>query len=78
MENEIIEIVEILETLLEDIPYKAKNDLEVAIVMLKKPLDQEGLIKVQDQLEIVTSVSNLDSYSRNEIMNVLSIIESLI
>jgi hypothetical protein len=78
MEDEILDIVEILESLFEDISYKAKADLEVAIAMLKKPLDQEGLIKVQDQLEMVTSVSNLDSYTRNEIMNVLSIIESLI
>lgn len=78
MEQEISEIIEILVSLLEDVPLKARQEIEIAINMLKKPLSQEGLIKVQEQLEIITNINNIDSYTRNEIYNAISIIESLL
>ncbi len=78
MDQEILDIIEILEDLIEDVPLKSKCEFLVVIAMLKEPLDQEGLIKVQDQLELITNLSNLDSYTRNEIYNVLSIIEGFL
>ncbi len=71
--------IEVLEQLTPDMPNKPKTDLLVAIDMLKNFKDSlEYLLKVQDQLEYVSNLPNLDSYSRNEIMNVLSELEFLI
>lgn len=80
MDKDMIEFfIEVLEQLTPDMPNKPKTDLLVAIDMLKNFKDSlEYLLKVQDQLEYVSNLPNLDSYSRNEIMNVLSELEFLI
>jgi uncharacterized protein (UPF0147 family) len=78
MNQEISEIVELLNSLLEDAPYKAKAEIQIAINMFTDELTQEDLIKIQDQLELISNISNIDSYTRNEIYNILSIIEGLI
>lgn len=78
MENEISEIVEILECLIdEEVPLKARQQLESVISELQSEVDVEKLMKIQDDLEYVSNFSNVDSFVRNEIINILSKIETL-
>lgn len=72
------EIVEILETLTDDIPLRARNQLSEIIIGLKKPLTLETVLKIQDELEFFSNNSSIDSYTRNEVFNVLSMFETLI
>lgn len=78
MMDEILDITEILIDLVDEVPNKVKVELESAITLIKVANGQEDLIKVQGQLEVVSSMSNVNSYVRNEVFNVISIIESLI
>ncbi len=78
MELEIMEVVDILESLLEDTSAKVRVEIEAAISLLNSAKDAEDLLAVQDQLEIISNMSNVDSYTRNEIFNVSSLIESLL
>ena len=78
MNEEIGEIAELLSDLLEDVPMKVRTEIEIAIGMLKGELDQEGVIKVQDQLELVSNMTNVDSYTRNEILNIISDLENML
>jgi len=80
MNNEILEIVEILEALsFDDLSLKTRQQLEQIISDLNsKNIDKETLIRVQDQIEVVISMGNIDSFTRNELMNILSIIETLL
>lgn len=80
MEIEILEIIEILETLsFDEMPLKARQQIENVISELKvKNIDAEKLLKVQDQIEYVINMGNLDSFTRNELMNIISIIETLL
>jgi len=74
----VVEIVEILEELLEDMPSKPREELVIAINLLKSDnLNVDILLKVQDQLEFISNISNVDTYSRNEISNVLTELEEL-
>ena len=77
MQDEINEMIFILEGLVEDMPLKARTQLQEVIDELKKPVDQEKLMKIQDELEAITNLSNIDYFSRNEIMNIVTSIESL-
>lgn len=77
-ENQILEIIDILESLLEDLPFKPKEELSKVISELKKtPLENETLMKIQDDLEMISSFSTVDSFSRNEIINIITSIESI-
>lgn len=77
-EEQILGIVEILESLLEDLPFKPKEELHKVILTLKKnSLDSETLMKIQDDLEMISSMSSIDSFSRNEIINIVTEIESI-
>ena len=79
MNEEIMEIAELLSDLLEDVPSKVRTEIEVAIKMLGvQEIDQEGLIKVQEQLELVSNMNNIDSYSRSEILNIISDLENML
>jgi phosphopantothenate synthetase len=80
MEDEVIqEYIEILESLLEDMPYKPKEELKRIINEMKKSkIDSEFLLKIQDDLEAFSATSNIDSFTRNEIMNIISDMELLI
>ncbi len=80
MDTDILEIVEILETLsFDELPLKARQQIEHVILQLKvKEITTEGLLKVQDQIEVVINMGNIDSFTRNELMNILSIIETLL
>ena len=77
-DEQVLEIVETLESLVEDIPQKAKIQLVAIIVELKSPLNLEKILKIRDDLDLFSNNHNIDSFTRNEIFNVLSIIETLI
>lgn len=78
MMDDILEIAEILENLLDEVPNKVKSDVEAIIALIKVADGQEDLIKVQEQLEVISGMSNVGSYVRNEVFNAISLIESLI
>ena len=81
MDEQIQEIVDTLDMLVEDLPFKPKQKLSEIISELESlndDFDTNELMKIQDDLEGVSNMGNLDSYSRNEIINVLSVIETLI
>ena len=78
-EDLVCEIVEVLESLIEDMPMRARVELESIIVDLKKPnLNMERVLGLQDRLEAFCGSSSIDSYSRAEIYNVLSLFENLL
>jgi len=80
MNLEIEEIVEILEGLVDDLSSKPKLALSNVIAELKEIPDEfeiSDLMKIQEDLESVSLMANLDSFSRNEIINVLSMFETL-
>jgi len=79
VEQDIVdEIVETLEMLLDDMALKPKIRLNEIIENLKGSLDLEKVLKIQDDLEHFSNTANIDSYTRNEIMNVLSLFDNLI
>ncbi len=81
MNESIIEIIETLEMLSEDLPLKAKIQLDTVVDELKKvdmlDLDVNGLMKIQDDLEMISNTSNIDSFTRNEIINAVAVIEGI-
>ncbi len=81
MEAEIIDITESLEMLTDDLPAKVKTQLLSVIEELKslncENPDANILMKIQDELETISNVSNLDYYTRNEIINAVTSIESI-
>lgn len=77
-EQHIENIVEILDSLLEDLPFKVKEELSLVIKVLKNnSLDNEKLMKIQDDLEMISNMGSIDSFSRNEIINIVTEIESI-
>jgi uncharacterized protein (UPF0147 family) len=80
MDEQISELVEMLDMLGDDMHQKARVELDLAIEGLKAPgveLDTPALMKVQDQLEGISNMSNLDTFARNEIINTIAIIETI-
>ena len=78
MNEKLSEIIETLEGLLEEnISSKPKQNLNEIILELKKPMDLEKLLKIQDELEYFSNTANIDSFVRNEIMNIIAEIETL-
>ncbi len=79
MDKNISEIVSTLEELLdENLSIKSKNDLSLIIDELKKSKQVEELMKVQDDLEYFSSSANINSFIRNEIMNIIAEIETML
>lgn len=76
--SQLQEVIDTLDMLLEDIPLKAKDSLTQIIKTLKSSPKVDDLMKIQDELESVSNFPNVDYYSRNEIMNVIALIESII
>ena len=74
----LYEHVESLEFLLEDMPLKAREELSKIIKDLKNSPDIQKLIKIQDDLETVSGMNNVDSFTRNEIMNIITLLENQI
>jgi len=81
MNPEIEEIVDILEGIVNDLSLKPRTNLSLVIEQLKKlpeeNIDVSELMKIQEDLEMVSLMPSIDSYSRNEIINVLSMFEML-
>lgn len=81
MESQISEIIENLDTLTEDLPLKAKNQLQSVIDELNKidssEPDGNMLMKIQDDLEVISNMSNIDYFTRNEIINAITSIEAI-
>jgi uncharacterized protein (UPF0147 family) len=78
MEDELIEIIDILEFLIVDLPVKVRSEIEEVIENLNKSTDPEMLLKIRDDLESISNMSNVDSYSRNELMNAIASLESIV
>ncbi len=79
MSYDLAEIIEVLEGLLdENLPSKSKLNLQKIVQELKTPMDLEKLLKIQDDLEYFSNTANVDSFVRNEIMNIIAEIETLI
>lgn len=77
-QEELDFFAETLESLLEDMPLKPKEKTEEIIKSLRTSPDVERLIKIQDELETVSVMQNIDYFTRNEIMNVITSIENII
>lgn len=79
MNSQIEEIVEVLEMILEDsLPYKVDTKLtEIVRDLKKEELPSDTLMRIQDDLEMISATSNLDDFSRNEIINVVTLIETI-
>lgn len=79
MEDKFENIVMILEEIIEDLSAKPKVRLIEIIATLKVcPADPEHILKIQDDLEYFSNDSNIGSYVRTEIMNVISELELLL
>ena len=77
-QNIIEEILEILTSLIEDIPSKARIQLKIIIENLNDDsLNLEKLLIIRDDLDLFSGNSGIDSYTRNQIYNVLSLFETL-
>ena len=78
MNEDVFEIVEMLELLLEeDLSSKVRVELSSIISNLKGSNSSEDLMKVQDSLELISSSAQLDDFTRNEIINVVAILEGM-
>jgi len=72
-------VVDVLKELTEDatLPRNVKERLEVAIEILEENIDPSLKInKVLHQLEEIVDDKNLQSYSRTQIFNIISLLES--
>ncbi len=78
MDDEIIEIVDMLELLVEDLPLKVRDEVQKVIDNLKKSSEMEMILKIRDDLESISNMSNIDSYSRNELMNAIASLETIV
>lgn len=77
-QEDLIEMAQLLGLIIDDLPFKAKDKIESVIKKLETNPDSECLFKIQEELEIVSHMSNLDSFSRNEIMNVIAGLDGLV
>ncbi|NKQ39589.1 MAG: hypothetical protein HF967_09040 [Methanosarcinales archaeon] len=78
MESQITYFVEVLESLLNDLNSKSKEELEKIIKKLQiQELNQSDLIKIQEDLEQFTVMYKMDSYTRTEIMNIITELEQI-
>ena len=78
MSQIIEEVIEVLESLVEDLPSKPRTKLEKIIGDLKK-LDEtpakDELLSIEEELEEFTDMANVDSFTRIEVSNVISLLE---
>ena len=77
MDEDIAQMADLLESLLDDLPFKAKEQLQSVVDQLREDVDSEKLMKIQDELELITSAANIDSFARTEIMKSVKEIESI-
>lgn len=78
MNEEVIDYIDILESLVDDLNSKPREELKKIILRLKKDsLQSEDIIKIQEDLEQFTSVFKVDSFTRTEVMNIITDLEML-
>ena len=81
MEEEINEILDTIDMIMDDnsLPYKVSSKLDEIVKVLKdkKNFSNDTLMRIQDDLEMLGDSSNIDDYTRNEIINLVTYIESL-
>jgi uncharacterized protein (UPF0147 family) len=80
MEDQINQIIEVLEELLEDsqTSKNARANLQTAIDELKNNPDKKaGIHKALHSLDELSENINLESYTRGQIWNIVSLLESL-
>ncbi|MFP4402285.1 MAG: hypothetical protein ACLFPL_03545 [Candidatus Nanoarchaeia archaeon] len=78
MNDEIEYFVETLESLVDDLSSKPREELKKIILFLKKnDLKSDELIKVQEDLEQFTAMYKMDSFTRTEVMNIITEIEMI-
>ncbi len=74
----IEEIIETLEMLKEDMPLKAKQETDEIIKMLRNTnLTDKEIVEIQERIEELSNL-NIDSFTRNELLNIESLLENLI
>ena len=67
----------VLEELVDEMPHKIKEETLKVIKDLKSKPSVEKLLKIQDDLESISSM-NVNNFTRNEVMNVVAEIESIV
>jgi hypothetical protein len=75
-EEKVLEFLDILEALSDDLSTKPKGELMIAIGLLRsKKINDDILFEFRDQLELVGNLQNVDTYTRNEISNIIAELE---
>ena len=74
----IEELVGGLEMLVSDSPLRVREELEKVIQELKNVSNNNDLLKIQDELERISNMPNIDSFSRNVIMDAITSIERIV
>lgn len=77
-QDDLVEMAQVLDMIVEELPLKAKEVVESIIKNLEANPNSEMLFKIQDQLEVVSNMGNIDSFSRNEIINVIAGLDGLV
>lgn len=78
MNEEVIDYIDILESLVDDLNSKPREELKKIILRLKKEsLESEDIIKIQEDLEQFTVEYKIDSFTRTEVMNIITDLEML-
>ena len=81
MHAQVLEIIQFMDELKEDstVPRNVKTKLEASIAVLKKDGDELRLRidKVLEELDEVANDTNTQSYTRSQIWNIVSMLESI-
>lgn len=75
------EFIESIEMLIEeeDLPSKVKASLDETLTNLNsEDISVEIILKVQDELEVISNMNNLSDFCRNELINIIASIETMI
>lgn len=75
----IDELFDILKMLIEeDFSLKIKTALVNVFKLVNPNLDDEGLLKIQDELESISNMNNVGDFCRTELMNLITSIETAV
>jgi len=79
-ESIIEEITDILKMLIEEEDLSSKIKIAITKVYSKitPELDEEDLLKIQDELENISTMNNLNDFCRTELMNLITSIEAAV
>ena len=78
MDGELEYYKEQLESLIDDLNAKSKEELQKIISKLEnKDLESGDVIKIQEDLEQFTATCKMDSFTRTGIMNIITDLEGI-